>query len=348
MKNFEKHFRISQISELISEEKSIKHDALLTNASELKEANENSVCFFENEKFSEDLKASPAGLIFVPADFDKSLKPDSNLIFSENPYFSFMKLVKIWLKTDEPETEFTISENAEISQTAKIGKDVKIAHYTVIEANTKIGDGSIIESNCIIGKNVIIGKNCHIFSNTTIYEDSVIGDNVAIHAGCVIGADGFGYFLHENKQRKIPQIGNVIIENDVEIGANTTIDRATLGSTIIGEGTKIDNLVQIGHNCKIGKHSIICAQVGLAGSTEIGDYVYLAGQVGVAGHLKIDDGAMIGAQSGISNYVPKNAKYLGYPAIDAGLQKRIFAVQRKLPEIVKYINKEIKKAKNEE
>ncbi|RLC52676.1 MAG: UDP-3-O-(3-hydroxymyristoyl)glucosamine N-acyltransferase [Candidatus Cloacimonadota bacterium] len=348
MKIFAKHFRISQISELITEKKIIRKDILLTNVSELKEANENSVCFFENEKFLDALKSSKAGLIFVPTDFNENIKPNSNLIFCNHPYYSFMKFVKIWLESEATPAKSVISEKAVISETAIIGKNVIIGHNTVIKENVEIGDNSVIEDNCVIGKKVRIGNNCHIYPNTTIYEECIIKNNVIIHAGCVIGADGFGYLPLEGKQQKIPQIGNVIIENDVEIGANSTIDRATLGSTIIGRGTKIDNLVQIGHNCKIGEDSVICAQVGLAGSTEVGNRVYLAGQVGAAGHLKIDDDAMIGAQSGIYNNIPKNARYLGYPAIDASLQKRIFAVQRKLPEIVKFINKEMKKAKKED
>jgi len=178
----------------------------------------------------------------------------------------------------------------------------------------------------------------------TIYEDCKIGNNVIIHAGAVIGSDGFGYLLHEGKQEKIPQVGNVVLEDEVEIGANTTIDRATLGSTIIGKGTKIDNLVQIGHNCTIGKHNILCAQVGLAGSTEIGNYVYLAGQVGVAGHLIINDKAMIGAQSGVASDIPESAKYFGSPAVDAGLKKRMLASEKRLPELVRFMN-EVKKSK---
>ncbi|MDZ4122092.1 MAG: UDP-3-O-(3-hydroxymyristoyl)glucosamine N-acyltransferase [Candidatus Cloacimonadaceae bacterium] len=154
-----------------------------------------------------------------------------------------------------------------------------------------------------------------------------------MHSGVVIGSDGFGYILMQGRQQKIPQIGNVVIHNDVEIGAGTTIDRATFGSTVIGEGTKIDNMVQIGHNCTIGKHSIICAQVGLAGSTNVGDYVYLAGQVGVAGHLTIHDRAMVGAQSGVANDIEAGAKYFGYPARNADLTKRIMAVERYLPDM---------------
>lgn len=324
------------------------HKNLLSNVSELNEAEENSVCFYENPKYLADLKSSKAGLIFVPADFDPTLKPDTNLLLIEKPYINFLKLVREWLEMNKPEIAENISHTASISGTAKIGKDVILGANVVIRENVVIDNNTLIESNCVIRENVRIGSNCHIYPNTTIYEDSIIKNNVIIHAGCVIGADGFGYIFDNGIHHKVPQVGNVIIEDNVEIGANSTIDRATLGATVIGKGTKIDNLVQVGHNCKIGENSIICAQVGLAGSTEIGNTVFLAGQVGVAGHLKIGDGAMIGAQSGISGDVPENAKYLGYPAIDADLQKRIFAVQRRLPEVVKFYRKEMKKARKKE
>jgi len=213
----------------------------------------------------------------------------------------------------------------------------------VIGENTIIGDGTKIDSNTVLAVNVQVGKNCHFFPNITIYEDCIIRNNVIIHSGCVIGADGFGYLLHEGIQNKIPQVGNVIIEDDVEIGANSSVDRATISSTIIGKGTKIDNLVQVGHNCIIGENSILCAQVGLAGSTVIGDVVFLAGQVGVAGHLKIEDGVMVGAQSGVSHTIPAGTKVFGTPAIDAGLKKRILASEKKLPEVVRHYKKLVKK-----
>jgi len=216
----------------------------------------------------------------------------------------------------------------------------------VIEDFVKIGRNTIIEANSVIQQNVQIGSNCHIYPNVTIYEDYIIKNKVILHAGCVIGADGFGYIFYEGKHNKIPQVGNVIIEDEVEIGANSAIDRATIGSTIVGKGTKIDNLVQVGHNCTIGENSILCAQVGLAGSTEIGNIVYLAGQVGVAGHLKIDDGAMVGAQSGVAKYIPKKAKYFGTPAIDAGLQKRMFISLKKLPEIIKKMKRDNRNPRN--
>lgn len=320
----------------------IRQNKVLNNVAELAKADVSSVCFYENPKYLESLKSCEAGLIFVPADFDESIKPNSNLLCVEKPYINFMMLVHTWLELDKPSAEKKVADSAVISETAKIGENVQILENCVIGKNVTIGDGTIIEPNCVIKENTEVGENCYFYPNVTVYDNSIIGNNVILHSGVVIGADGFGYLLHEGIQNKIPQVGNVIIEDDVEIGANSAIDRATIGSTIIGKGTKIDNLVQVGHNCIIGENSILCAQVGLAGSTEIGDLVYLAGQVGVAGHLKIEDGAMVGAQSGVSHTIPANTKVFGTPAIDAGLRKRIMASEKKLPELVKYYKKNLK------
>jgi UDP-3-O-[3-hydroxymyristoyl] glucosamine N-acyltransferase len=235
---------------------------------------------------------------------------------------------------------------AVIGKNVTMAPNVNIGALVVIEDGASIGDYSTIMSHCHIGKNVKIGTHCRLFPNVTIYEDCVLGDNVNIHSGTVIGADGFGYLLMQGIQQKIPQVGNVIIHDYVEIGANTTIDRGTISSTIIGEGTKIDNLVQIGHNCIIGKHSIICALVGLAGSTSIGDYVYLAGQVGAAGHLKVGDRTMVGAQAGISQDLAADGKYFGTPAREAQKMKRIMAVENNLPEMFKYFNQLKRNAQN--
>ena len=314
----------------------------LDNVAELKEANEHSVCFFENPKFINTLKKTKAGLIFVPKDFDKSLKPNTNLLFIDNPYIHFMMLVKTWLKLNDPKKKRSIHTSAIIAKSASLGRNISINGNCVVGENVVIGDNTIIESNCAIKDNVLIGKDCHFHPNTTIYEDCELKNNIILHAGCVIGADGFGYIFHNGIHNKVPQVGNVIIEDDVEIGANSTVDRATLGSTIIGKGTKLDNLVQIGHNCIIDENSVLCAQSGLAGSTIIGKTVYIAGQVGVAGHLKIDDGAMIGAQSGVTNNVPKGAKLFGSPAIEARLQKRIMVSEKYLPDVVKDYRKRLK------
>ena len=345
MRQFRTAFNPELIASQLPGKKHFINNVSLNNVAELAEANKNSICFYENPKFIDELKDSSAGLILVPASFDADLKSNTNILKVDKPYIAFMILVKKWLELDTPEQKIKIAESAIIDETVSIGAKVSLGEYCVLAENVSIGNGTKIDANVIIKENVKIGNNCRIFPNITIYDNCEIGDNVIIHAGCVIGADGFGYLLHEGIQNKIPQVGNVIIYDDVEIGANSTIDRATIGSTIIGKGTKIDNLVQVGHNCIIGENSILCAQAGLAGSTILGDVVYIAGQVGVAGHLKIDDGAMIGAQSGVTNNIPKGVRYLGTPAIDAGLQKRIMVSEKKLPEIVRHYNKLVKREK---
>ena len=335
MKKFRTTLNLEQIASILKGNLEIRFITELNNVSELDEANENSICFYENSSYMDKLKQSKAGLILVPVDFSKDIQQSSNLLFLDTPYVKFMMLVKQWLVMDEHKEENFIHPSATISDSASLGEEIFIGANVVIENNVIIEDHCRIEANCVIKQGSRIHQNCHFFPNVTIYEDTQIGKNVIIHSGCVIGADGFGYHFMNDQQIKIPQIGNVVIGNSVEIGANSTIDRATLGSTLVGEGTKIDNLVQVGHNCKIGKHSILCAQVGLAGNTEVGDFVFLAGQVGAAGHIKIGDRVMVGAQSGIAKSISEGKKFFGTPAVEATLQKRMIVAQQKLPDMMK-------------
>lgn len=319
-----------------------RKEVVLDSVAEIDEAQERSVCFYQDKKYYDKLLSCKAGLIFVPEDFDPEILPNSNLFKVEMPYIYFMLLVQKWLLLDTPDKKKCISKDAFISEDAQIDNDVEIASGCWIGSGVSIGTGSILEANCVVRDNTKIGKNCHFFPNVTVYHDCELGDNVILHSGVRIGADGFGYLLHENQQFKLPQVGNVIISDDVEIGANSCVDRATLGSTIIGKGTKLDNLVQVGHNCVIGENSILCAQVGLAGNTHIGDRVYLAGQAGTADHITIGDDVMVGAQSGVARNVESGSKVFGYPARDAGLTKRIMAAEKSLPEITRYFRKMMK------
>ena len=344
MKTFKSEFTPAVISQWIPGELVERKTLNLNNVSELEEANEKSICFYQNKVFYEKLLVTKAGLIFVPADFDAELLPEANLLKVENSYIYFMMLVQKWLELETPELNKERPSSLAIHETSEISENVELGDNTVIAEGAKIGNGTRIGANCYIGRNVEIGENCHFYANVNVYEDCRIGNQVILHSGVVVGADGFGFLLHQGKQFKLPQVGNVVIHDDVEIGANSCIDRATLGSTVIGANTKIDNLVQIGHNCVIGENTIICAQVGLAGNTTIGDRVYLAGQVGAAGHIYIGDEVMVGAQSGIIGDVPAGKKIFGYPARDAGLTKRIMAAEKHLPEIVKYYRKKLKES----
>lgn len=308
---------------------------------EIAEASATSIVFCEQERLVEAASQSAAGLIICNPALAPSLG-QRPLLIVDKPYFSLMKLITWWLQMDGVGARWEIHPSAIIHPEAIISENVAIGAFTVIGKNARIASGVRIGDKCTIEANCVIGANTLIYPQVSIREDCVIGESCIIHNGVVIGADGFGFLLMDGIQQKIPQVGNVVIHNHVEIGANSCIDRATLGSTIIGEGTKIDNLVQIGHNTVVGKHSILCAQVGLAGSTIVGDYVYLAGQVGAAGHITIGSKAMVGAQSGISGDVPAGARYFGTPAIDAGTMKRIVIAQRHLPEIFRAYQKQSK------
>ncbi len=341
MKRFKGTLTAAQIAHVLKAELIGASDILLDSVTEPTNATNRSIIFLEQEKLLEIVRNAEPGLVITTADFAGQL-PGKNLIITEKPYYSVLMLVSYWLGLQDSERKYQIHESCNLGIDCEIGENVAIGANVRIGDNCKIGKGCIIEDNTVIGDNCVLGESCHLFPRVTIYEECQLGDRVILHAGVVIGADGFGYIFQDGRQQKIPQIGNVIIANDVEIGANSSVDRATFGSTIVGEGTKIDNLVQIGHNCIIGKHSIICAQVGLAGSTKVGDYVYLAGQVGVAGHLTIGDRAMVGAQSGVTSDIEPGAKYFGSPAREVGLTKRIMAAEKYLPDIYRHYLKSLK------
>jgi len=233
------------------------------------------------------------------------------------------------------ETLHGISERAFIHPNAKIGTNVAIGHFAVIENEVVLGNNVQIHSGVQIAAGCVIGDHTVIFPGAVLYRDTIVGAHCIIHSGAVIGAFGFGYDSSKGTHKLSPQIGNVVIENDVEIGANSTIDRATYGSTIIGEGTKIDNFVMIAHNCKIGKHNLLCAHTGIAGSTTTGDYVVMAGRVGVKDHVHIGDGAVIGAMSGIIGDVEPSVRIVGIPATPEKEQMRIQIALQRLPEMQK-------------
>lgn len=341
MKRFGQALSIEQICKITGAEYRGSDKLVLDSVSEPSDAGANSVIFWEQEQLFEAVQSSAAGLVICTPEGAARLS-GRNLLLTPKPYFTLMSLVAWWLNQSASKPAAGVHPAATVDPSASIGEGTYIAAHCSIGRNARIGTNCFIGEHCHLGDNVIVGDNAWLYPHVVIYEDCELGNDTILHSGVVIGADGFGFILLDGKQQKIPQIGNVVIGNNVEIGANTTIDRATLGSTLIGEGTKVDNLVQIGHNCRIGKHCILCAQVGLAGSTILGDYVYLAGQVGVAGHLTIGDRAMVGAQSGIAHDIPPDGRYMGYPAEDANLMKRIFASQKHLPQIYRHYLKQLK------
>jgi UDP-3-O-[3-hydroxymyristoyl] glucosamine N-acyltransferase len=306
-------------------------DIEITGVSGIHEAQAGDITFISAKKYIKDLSACRASCIIV-----KEQIPDTDItqLKVSNPQLAFGKALEHFYM--KPLNPAGISKNAIVSDTAHIGKDASILPFSYISEEASIGDGTVIYPYVFIGENTVIGEKCIIYPHVTIRENVKIGNRVLIHSGSVIGSDGFGYVFDEGSYYKIPQVGGVIIGDDVEIGSNVSIDRATTGDTIIGYGTKIDNLVQIAHNVTIGNNSIIIAQVGIGGSTEIGDFVTLAGQVGVPDHVKIESETMIGAQSGVIGHLKKGA-YSGSPAIPHRDWLKAQAIFAKLPELNKKI-----------
>ncbi|MDR0823181.1 MAG: UDP-3-O-(3-hydroxymyristoyl)glucosamine N-acyltransferase [Endomicrobium sp.] len=306
---------------------------IIIGANGLNEASEGDISFLGNMKYLSDAIGTKAGALFISKDCDISQFQNKTIIKVENPQYAYGIILGIIDKERIASYKPQISENACISDKAQIGQAVYIGSAAVIEAGAQIGNNSRIFPNVYIGQNSKIGKDCIIYPNVVIRENVSIGDRVIIQPGVIIGGDGFGFAAIEGKNQKIPQIGGVEIGDDVEIGSNTAIDRATTDATRIGKGTKIDNLVMIAHNVQIGENCIIVAQAGISGSTKIGNNVIVGGQTGIAGHLKIGNNVMISSQSGISGDIEDGKKMGGNPMSELGHSIRARALIRKLPEI---------------
>ena len=298
--------------------------------------------FLANPKYKTFLPTTSASAVIVGEDIDTDRVA---LIKHPHPYLGFCKALEM-LYPQTKRYSCGVDPTAILSKDVEIGEDVHIGPYVVIESGVKIGDKVKILAGSFVGDRTLIGEGSFIYPRVVIREDTVIGKKVIIHSGTVIGSDGFGYVRDEKGHRKIPQVGKVVIEDEVEIGANVTIDRATLGETRIARGTKIDNLVQIAHNVVIGENCLIIAQVGVSGSTKIGKDVTIAGQVGLVGHIRIGDRVFIGAQSGVSKSIENDAIFFGYPAREIHKARKIEACISQLPEYFKRINKLEKKLEN--
>ncbi len=313
-----KSFTVSEIIDALPCEvsKNADLDLILDDVSSLKDAKSNHLTFLDNIKYKDDFKTTKAGACFVSPELAKFAPASLICLITNTPYKFYALSAQAFYPDTSPNSdskESNISPSASIADNAKIGKNAVIEHNVVICENVEIGDNAWIKSNTVIEHNVRLGNNVRIGSNATI-SHALIGDNVRIYTGARIGQDGFGFAIDPAGHVKVPQLGRVIIEDNVEIGANTTIDRGAGPDTIIGQGTWIDNLVQIAHNVQIGRGCIIVAQVGISGSTKIKDFVAIGGQAGLAGHLTIGTGAQIGAQSGVMNDLAAGGEYLGSPA----------------------------------
>ncbi len=305
--------------------------AEITGLAGIEEARAGDLTFLANPKYKEFLSKTSASCVIVGREIEKA---EVSLIRHPTPYFAFSKAMELFYETKKEYPEL-IHPTAVLGKGVKLGKGVHLGPYVVIEDNVWVKEHVAVLAGSFIGAKSVVAENCLIYPHVTIRENAQIGKNVIIHSGAVIGSDGFGYAKENEKHHKIPQVGKVVIEDDVEIGANVSIDRATLGATRIGKGTKIDNLVQIGHNVVIGENCIIVGQVGISGSTRIGNNVVLGGQVGLVGHIKIGNNVMIGAQSGVTKDIPDNTTIFGYPAREIKKTKKIEACISRLPEYIK-------------
>jgi UDP-3-O-[3-hydroxymyristoyl] glucosamine N-acyltransferase len=307
-------------------------EAEISGVAALDVAQAGEITFIAHPKFLPKLAETKASAVIISKEITSSQKP---LLYVASPYLAFAKILTLFLQ--KPYQPKGIDPNAWISSTAQLGDEMTIYPFVSIGDRCRIGDRVTLYPGVYVGEDSSIGEESILYSNVSIYPGTVIGKRVILHSGVVIGADGFGYVKEGKKNVKIPQTGCVEIEDDVEIGANTTIDRATFGKTIIHRGVKIDNLVQVAHNVVIGEDSIIVAQVGVAGSTKIGSNVTLAGQVGVSDHIEVGDNVMIGAQSGVAQNLPANQAYTGTPALPHRQFLRVINIFPKLPEMRKIL-----------
>uniref|UniRef100_A0A7C4ENF0 UDP-3-O-acylglucosamine N-acyltransferase n=1 Tax=Thermodesulfovibrio aggregans TaxID=86166 RepID=A0A7C4ENF0_9BACT len=324
--------KLSDIAKLFNVNVEAEQDIEISGVKGIEDAQEGDITYVAGSKYFEIARKSRASAFIVKDRIEGLNKPQ---IIVENPQLVFAKLLELFYVKPHPYRG--ISENSIVSSSAKIGSNVTVYPFVYIDEDVNIGDGTVIYPFCFIGRGSSIGSQCVIYSNVTIREGVRIGNSVIIHAGTIIGSDGFGYIFHDGKHHKIPQVGGVIIEDDVEIGACVTIDRATTGYTVIGKGTKIDNLVQIAHNVKIGQNCIIVAQAGIAGSSAIGDGCILAGQVGISDHVEVDSGTIITAKSGVMPGRLTKGVYSGIPVFPHRQWLKANAIFQKLPEIYKKI-----------
>ncbi|HDN98147.1 MAG: UDP-3-O-(3-hydroxymyristoyl)glucosamine N-acyltransferase [Candidatus Omnitrophota bacterium] len=328
--------KVEEIAKIVNGKVIGDNNVVITGISGIKEAKEGDLTFIANRKYLSLLKSTKASAVIVSPDINNT--GNATLIQVENPSLAFAKIVS--LVGPEP-IKFApgIHPTAIIGENVSLGKGVSIQPYAVIEDGVEIGDETVIGAGVYVGHYTKIGKKCLIYPHVVIRERIKIGDRVIIHSGTVIGGDGFGFATVKGVHHKIPQIGTVEIGNDVEIGSNVTIDRARFDKTYIGNGVKIDNLVQIAHNVYIGDNTIVVAQVGISGSTVIGKNVIIAGQAGIIGHITIGDNAIIGGKAGVTKDVPPNVHVTGFPAREKWQDMRVHAYLRKQPELIEKIKK---------
>ena len=330
--------RLGELSQLVEGEVTARPDLEISGAASIPRATPTEITFVASQKYVEAFLQSDAVAAVIGPDVVITEKP---CIKVDDVESAFAEIVELFQPPVERE-KVGLSRQAIVSPSARIADDVCIYPGAVVMDNVEIGYGSVIYPNVTVMENCVIGANVRIFPNSVLYENTVVGDRSVIHGGVILGAFGFGYRSNSGQHELSPQLGNVVIGNDVEIGANTTIDRGTYDSTTVGSGTKLDNLVMIGHNCIIGEHNLLCSQVGVAGSCTTGDYVVMGGQVGMADHLNIGAHVSVGAKSGLMHDIEEGQKFFGIPARPAREEMQILANRARLPEMRKTIKKLVK------
>ena len=330
-------FTAQQIAELIKGRVEGDKDAKVSSFAKIEEGHEGAISFLSNKKYLHYIYETKSSVVLVDESLALERNVNCTLIRVKSAYEAVAQLLQLY-ESMKPRKR-GISDLAFIDPTATIGKDCYIGPFAYVGPKCVIGDNSIIHPHAALGDNVIVGKNTEIHSNAVIYHDCKVGNRCILHAGCVIGADGFGFAPSENGYDKIPQIGIVTIEDPVEIGANTCVDRSTMGSTFIRNGVKLDNLVQIAHNTDIGANTVMSSQVGVAGSTKVGEWCMFGGQVGISGHITIGNKVMLGAQSGVPGSIKDGQQLIGTPPMEMRSYFKSQAIFRRLPEMYNEINK---------
>lgn len=321
-------FTAEQIANVIGGRVEGNKDAKVHTFAKIEEGTEGAISFLSNPKYTHYLYNTKSSIVIVNEDLELEKDVDATLIRVKNAYESIAKLLQIYEASKPKKTG--VAPQAYIAPSAKLGNNCYVGPFAYVGEGAEIGDGCQIYPHAVIGDNVKVGTNCIFYPNTTIYQGCKIGNNVTIHAGSVIGADGFGFAPGADGYNKIPQIGIVVIEDNVEIGANTCVDRSTMGATVIHKGVKLDNLVQVAHNVEIGENTVMSAQVGIAGSTKVGSWCMFGGQVGLAGHITIGDKTFLGAQSGVPGSLKGGEELIGTPPMNPRAYFKSQAIFRRL------------------
>ena len=329
-----KEYKIKEIVQLFDNPE-VKGDTerMLSSIAALAEAKPSDLSFLGNKKYAHEVEKSQAGAILLPRGYDGKVSENTTAIFVDDPSIELAKICAIIEAALWPKPKPSIHESAVIDPTAQVAKSAVIGPNAVICANAKIGEGARIQANNYIGVSAVIGEDAWIMPNAVVMDYCEVGKRSRVQPGAIIGSDGYGYAYKDGRHIRIPQVGKVVLEDDVDIGANTTIDRARFDKTVVGAGTKIDNLVQIGHKVRIGKGCLIVSQAGISGSTKLGNFCILGGQVGLVGHIELGDGAKVGAQSGINHDLKPNEYVRGTPAYPFMTAHKLDILKEKLPDM---------------